>query len=442
MSGARWRVLGLLLALVAVAAALWVLSGSGGSRRSGSTQQGTPRSDGVDASPDEPRGIAPREVTVAGVGTVKGQVVDEDGQAVVEGQLTLWCLRPDGEVGRIRDGVVTVDEEGRFEGPACRGEVCAELRHPSRVPADEWVLRRGEPALLQTRMLPRLWGRVVDPSGQPVEAAQITVMLAPDDDDPTSVLPVTTPRTSTDADGLFSLARIDRPPCTPCQRARGSCHEGELLPVVERVLVTARAPGWAPGELEVDVEESADADAPVVLTLRAAVEAITGTLVDTAGEALPRAVVLARSELRPHEQHRVETSDGVFVFEALADGPYGLRAIQDGIELLRRDGVEPGETVELRLPHAQREVVLRVLDEAGRPIAGAEVQGGPFGRSSADGEGRVRVERAAPGAYILRIRIPGAKARAVDLEVPPVPDDQVPPEISLTLSRGPSDDAR
>lgn len=442
--GGRLRWLGLLLAVLAVAAALWVLGDASRSgSRSGPAREGDEGAAAARTSEagSRGRGIARREVTVAGVGTVSGQVVDEDGGPVVEGQIVLWCLRPDGEVARIRDGVVSLDEEGAFTGPACRGEVCPALRHPSRIPADEWVLRRGDRAILATRMLPRLWGTVLDPEGQLVAGAQVVVTM-PDDEDPLSALPVTTARTSSDADGLFSLARIDRPPCDPCQRAQGACYEDELLPVHDRVVLTARAPGWAPGSIEVDVEEASDPDAPVELRLRTAEAAITGTLLDAAGEPLPRAIVLARSELRPHEQHRAEATDGVFAFESLADGAYGLRAIQDGTELLRRDGVEPGEVVAFSLPDAQREITVRLHDEQDRPVAGAEVRGGPFETQRSDAEGRVRAERVVPGAYILRIRPVGAKARAHDLEVPPRSPDGQPAEIALLVPRAAADDDR
>lgn len=424
--GARgWlRALGLLAAVLAVAAALWVLRQPGRSARDRGTEpraaSGELRRAMEEPSAGDARGVAARAATVAADGWVRGQVLDEDGGVVGEGQLSLWCLGADGEVARIEGGVLALDEEGRFEGPACRGTVCPELRHPARIPAVPWSLRPGTEAVLETRLLPRLWARVVDPEGRPVAGAAVGIVLPADEDDAGAVLPVMTTRTSSDEDGLWSVALVERPPCDPCQDARGACPEA-LLPVADRVLVTARAPGWAPGTRELSIEEASDPEAPVEVALRVATAAITGRLLDAGGEPLPRALVLARSESEPTEQHRAEADTGAFAFEALADGPYTVRAIQDGRELLRREGVAPGQTVELVLPAALRDVELVMADEEGRPWSDVRVEGGPFGREHSDAEGRVRAQRVAPGTYILRIqplRPRGGRARAYDLEVP------------------------
>ena len=413
-------------AVLAVGAALWVLEPrsrsrdreAGGERPAAGAREG--------AREHGPAGVAARETTISGAGWVRGQVVDTDGAAVGEGRLVLWCLGTDGSVARIENGVIELDEEGRFSGPACHGQlVCPELRHPALVPAEPWSQRPGTEATLEARPLPRLWGRVVDPGGAPVAGAAVGFSEAPDEDDPTAVLPVVASQTSSDADGEFSVARVERPPCDPCQTARQACLE-DPLPVAERVLVTVRAPGWAPGSQVVELGGT-DADAPVDVVLRPATAAISGTLVDAEGQALPRARVLARSEARPHEQHRAEASDGTFAFEGLAEGPYAVRAIQDGRELVRVEGVEPGASVALELPAALRDVELELVDEAGRPRAGVEVDGGPFSRQRSDAEGRVRAQRVAPGPYILRLRLPGpsgpagpagGKPRTYDLEVP------------------------
>jgi hypothetical protein len=419
----------LLAAVLAVATALWVLQPRPRSheREAGKDPSGAMGARG--GTPERgPGGVAARETTISGAGWVRGQVVDTDGAAVEEGRLVLWCLGNDGRVARIEGGVLELDEEGRFSGPACRGElVCPELRHPALVPAEPWSLRPGTEGTLEARPLPRLWGRVVDPGGTPVVGAMVGFSEAPDEDDPTAVLPVVASQTSSDADGEFSVARVERPPCDPCQTARQACPE-ESLPVADRVLVTVRAPGWAPGSRVVELGAMDDADTPVDVALRPATASITGTLVDAQGHALPRAVVLARSQSQPHEQHRAEASDGTFSLPGLAEGPYAVRAIQDGRELLRHEGVVPGASLALELPTALHDVELELVDEEGRPRPGVEVDGGPFSRQRTDADGRLRAERVAPGPYILRIRLPtgpsgpagpiGGKPRAYDLEVP------------------------
>lgn len=436
MSSAVRRWLPLVLAVLAVAAALWVLQRPPAREREqrAAEEAAAAARRGGAAGEAGAAGVAARETTISAAGWVRGQVVDTDGHAVGEGTLVLWCLATDGSVARIEGGVLELDEEGRFSGPACRGQVvCPELRHPALVPAEPWSLRPGTEVTLEARMLPRLWGRVVDPHGDPVAGATVGLDLPPDEDDVTAVLPVVASRTSSDADGEFSVARVERPPCDPCQTARQACPEA--LPVAERVLVTARAPGWAPGSQEVDLGRGeGDEDAPIAVTLRPATAAITGTLVDAEGRPLPRAVVLARSQSQPHEQHRAEADDGTFAFDGLAEGPYRVRAIQDGRELVAQPDVAPGSTVALELPTALRDVELEVVDEEGRARAGVEVDGGPFGRQPTDAQGRVRAQRVAPGPYILRIRGPSrggpaGKAQTYDWEVP----DGEDPEISQPL---------
>ncbi|MCH9680187.1 MAG: carboxypeptidase-like regulatory domain-containing protein [Deltaproteobacteria bacterium] len=436
MNATRWRWLGLVAAVLAVAAALWVTSGKRRSRPAPQdpasvARKPSARSTQPATTTRSPGGVIRREPTVEGEGAVQGRVVDQDGQPATEGQLVLWCLGSDGQVARIHDGVVTLDQEGRFSGPGCRGRVCPRLRHPFLVPASPWSMRAGTEITLEARTLPRLWGRVVDPQGNAVAGAQV-VITAGADDDPTAVLPVVTSATSTDADGIFSVARIERPPCDPCQEAGPGCPD-ELLPVLDQVEVIARAAGWAPGSRTVDVAEARDLESAAVVAVSAPGAAITGRLVDAEGQPLPRAVVLARSQLRSHEQHQTRAPDGEFSFDTLADGPYTVRAIQDGRELTRQLDVEPGTDVELRLVERQRDVELVVVNAEGSPRADVQVEGGPFARQRTDAGGRVRATRAIPGTYILRVTPPGASVRAHDLRIPPLPKLD-PADVALTLT--------
>ncbi len=435
-SGQRWW--WLLAAVAAVAAALWMLqrTPSPDAPTSGGATSSKERVAGLEAK-SVGHGVGRRDVSVPGHGYVRAQVVDEDGTPISEGQVVLHCLNADGSVDRLRDGVLALDEDGRFEGPGCRGQVCPRLRHPYMVAAEPWSLRSGSEQVLEVRPLARLWGRVVDPSGAPVAGAQLVVVISPEDaDDPSAVLPVVTPRTSSDVDGEFSLAMIERPPCDPCQQAEGACPDAPL-PVAERVLVTARAPGWAPGELEVDLEEAGSPEEPIEVVVRTAEAAITGTLTDGEGAPLPRAFVLARSESSRPEQHRSDATDGVFAFDALGEGPYTIRAIQDGRELVRREGIEPGAVLELGLAEVARDVEVSLVDAQGRPWPDVQVEGGPFARQRSDAEGLVRAQRVIPGAYILRVRPRGASAQAHDLEIPEAPEARNPSPMVIELSAEP-----
>ena len=78
-------------------------------------------------------------------------------------------------------------------------------------------------------------------------------------------------------------------------------------------------------------------------------------------------------------------------------------------------------------------------DSTGQEV---QVDGGPFSRQRSDREGRLRAERVVPGSYILRIRPAGARARALDLEVPPLRGDESGSEIALTLPSTAADEPR
>lgn len=429
MSSGRGNwVLAALAVLLAAGVGLWLLM-----RPDPDTSRSRGRLDSgqLPTQADEPgrAAIAAREVTIDGDGVVAGEVVDEDDQPLSGGRLSLWCLRGDGSVARIRGGDLTIDRDGRFSGPACRGRVCPQLSHPSRIPSEPWELRPGTEHTLRTEALPRVQGVVEDPSGQPVADARVSFGHATDDDDPTVVLPVATRQTSTDVDGVFSAALIVRPPCDPCQRARGQCHDEAPLPVSEQLRVSARAAGWAPGSIEIDVADGPGE--PLVLRLGQPTDVISGTLLDAAGQPLPRAVLLARSESDRRGQHRAELDDGEFVFDALGEGRFSVRAIQDGLELLRREGVAPGDELTLRLPAALRDVELRVVDEAGEDWAGVQVTGGPFVQTTRpDADGIVRAQRVAPGTYILRVRVPRRPSVARDLHVEPAPAEGDTPQVA------------
>jgi hypothetical protein len=368
-------------------------------------------------------GVSSRPITVSGSGRVLMEVVDLDGSPLTEGTVVLSCLSG-GEVHRIEEGAVRIDDEGRVEGPGCREQVCAELMHTSYVPAQPWVLRPGAVQTVVARPLPRLYGEVVDEHGQGVPAARV-FFVPPPDADPMALLPLMTRSTVTDADGAFSAAWIERPTCGPCEIARGEC-DGRFLPVYDEVIVAVRSDGFAVTEQMVDVPGAGPSrtvpgtgpDEPLTIRLSPSDGGLRGRLTDDAGQAYPRAYVLVRSSERPYEQFRADIVDDVFEVEGLGQGLYDVRALQDGVELARLGGARSGDDVELvgELPAAGPELVLQLRSD-GLPAEGVAVDGGPFRDVRTDMQGEVRARQALPGMFHVRVRAPGRRPSVHDVTV-------------------------
>lgn len=398
----RWWVAGLAAAAVVVAAAVWIVLGAPGAGPGAAGAAAADRqADGSSAA----GGVAAREISSAR-DRVAGRVVDEDGVAVTDGSVALACLESDPPGRPVPGGVVELDAEGRFEGPGCRGPVCVELMHGSLIRAEPWSVHPGGPVELSARALSRLEGTVLDPSGAPVASAQITMVAPPDDEDPTALPPFTSRNASTDADGRFSFARLERPPCDACAEAAGRCQGGAPpeLPTYSRMLVVVRADGFRIAERPVDVS----ADEALEIRLEAAAAPIRGRLQDPDGRPYPRARVLARSLVRPYEQHAAEPAGLAFRLTGLSDGDYALRAVQDGIELAEASPIAAGHDVVLEgsAPADGPELIVEVRDRDRRPLAGARVDGGPFTGARSDASGRVRATAVIPGRYTLRVHGP------------------------------------
>ena len=130
--------LGLLATAVLVGVAIWLLRPHDRATFGSSDTDAAAGGAGLGARGGG--GVQAAEVDVDASIMVRGEVVDADGQPVTEGALLLRCLQGD----RVRVlGATRLDEEGAFEGPGCRGQVCATLQHAAEMPAEPWVLRPG-----------------------------------------------------------------------------------------------------------------------------------------------------------------------------------------------------------------------------------------------------------------------------------------------------------
>lgn len=430
MSRRAW--LGLLATAVLVGLALWTLrphiSGTSGAFSLNDDEVGG----GIFGAAGG-GGVRAAEVDLDASYVVRGEVVDADGVPLTEGALLLRCLR--GDAVRVL-GTVRIDAEGLFEGPGCRGQVCATLQHASQTPAEPWVLRPGAETVLRTEGLERLWGEVVTPSGDPVEAAKIVFLPEgpAQERDPTALLPLATRSTTSDADGRFAVAWIQRPPCGPCEDAAGGCLE--LPDFVEDLEALASAAGFAAGRTSFGRETVTNPDAPLRITLVRAEDLLTGQLLGADGKAYARAYVLARSIDRPREQRRAEVdAGGNFEIDGLGPGPHAVRALQDGVELATTEALA-GADVELSgsVDAMGPDLELVILREDGRFAVGAIVDGGPFHGERTDMKGRVRAGAVLPGRLALRVRVGGRTERS-NVEVPSGGDEETahPHRIEIRL---------
>lgn len=434
MARGRWIAAAVVAAAVVGAALWWQDTGSVGKARQGRGKRPIAAGAGGGAA-DGVLGVDRRDADRSGAGLVRGRIVDSDGLPVSEGRVILHCLAEGSEQSfPIERGAVEVGQEGEFVGPACRGTVCAEFRHPNLLPREPWVFAANQPEQLVTaRPLERVVGTVLDPEGQPVAGARLVVRRGADDD-PTALPPFTGSSTLSDAEGIFTFARVERPPCDPCGEASGRCEPGlvDEVPAYNALLLVARAAGFRSVEQAVELDGEA-----WEITLLPPLAPVTGTLVDGQGRAYPRARVLARSRARPYEAHHAAVSEGAFRLPELGDGLYDLRAVQDGSQLATAEGVRAGEAVEMVGTRAAGgpDVVVEVVGDDGRPVVGASVDGGPFAGAHTDEEGAVRAVDVAPGTYALVIRAARAGTQRRALVVAETPgDDEIVQRVDIVYN--------
>ncbi len=308
---------------------------------------------GSDAAPPLPRGggVAARRVDAAesaAVGQlaraaathpmIRGRVVDELGDPVTGGTVTLRCLTDEEQVEQITGGVAQLGEDGSFRAAGCDARVCVELHHTSLFRSGDWVLTAGRPQTLPAQMFSRLEGTVVDPWGDPIPAVHVVAVPGPDGD-PTAVPPFSATATTTDDDGKFFFVRLERPPCDSCTEAQGRCDEEGVLAVWAEVRVTARGEGYAVSEARIDPDHAE----PIRISLARPAGPVEGTVV---GELVGEASVLLRSDERPYEMHRADVAQGgAFRVEGLGSGDYTLRVLERRTEIGRVAGVRAGRRV-------------------------------------------------------------------------------------------------
>ena len=407
-----------------MAAALWLWwNGAGSSGKAGAGKRGRrPAVAGGPSSGSDAVGIGRADSDRSGVGKVRGRIVDTDNLPVSEGRVILHCLRPRAEQAYpIDGGALEVGAEGEFVGPGCRGLICAEFRHTHLLPREPWVFEVNQPEqTVVARPLARITGTVVDPQGNPVASARVMVRRGRDDD-PTALPPFTARTTASDAEGVFNFARVERPPCDPCGEASGRCEAGDVaeVPAYNALILVARAPGFRSVEKPVELD-----DEDWQITLLPPLDPLIGTLQDAEGRAYPRARVLARSRARAHEVHQAIVTGGEFTLAELGEGPYDLRALQDGVELTTASAEAGGQVALVGdRPAGGPALVVEVRGNDGELVVGATVDGEPFAGAKTDAEGMVRAEDVAPGRYALIIRAPDSGTQRQEIEVPARPDD-------------------
>lgn len=164
-------------------------------------------------------------------------------------------------------------------------------------------------------------------------------------------------------------------------RARG------LDPTGERFTVSAEGYGTWRGELELDTEHpTATKEMTVALASGAPV---SGIVVDERGERVPEASV-SIDALGGNWNDAVSANErGEFTIPAIAPGKHALHAsssfhLAKPDKIIDHDGTKPTTGVVLQVT-VGAELAGRVVDAAGRPVAGASIRGAATADTDADG---------------------------------------------------------
>jgi Carboxypeptidase regulatory-like domain/PDZ domain len=335
------------------------------------------------------------DLRVARLASVRGRVLDADGQPAAGAQVSFRSARlgsPDLDAVGL-PGTAVSGADGGFELRVVPGEVTlSALREGRRGRLVLPLVEAGQTLSAAEIVLDAgggLIGTVVDPGGRPVAEAQVVAaaIVGP------GGLPARA-TASTDGSGHFTIH--DLPP----GKAR----------------VEARAPGFAPSAA-LEAESAPDAR-ELVLTLRPA-RVLRGRVLAPDGRPLAGANVVARRPGSNLESPVVTTAaDGSFELGGLDAGPHDLEAMAEGYASAYKGKVSaPAEGIELRL-QANGGMAGVVSDAGGKPVADFQVRWQPIllagdapGRSGElrilAADGAFRVEALAPGAYDLAIAAPG-----------------------------------
>lgn len=154
----------------------------------------------------------------------------------------------------------------------------------------------------------------------------------------------------------------------------------------------------------------ADTTGEVSLTLKAAGESLTGTVVDAEGEPVAGAWVNCDGDAQPGRFEQVFTDEeGRFVLEPLTRGTVYLKAGKYDAESSREVSVKaqvPGDPIRLTLPVADGAVSGNVVDANGEPVAGAEVSASFRNRKTiSDENGDFRITGLMAGWFELKAKL-------------------------------------
>jgi protocatechuate 3,4-dioxygenase beta subunit len=363
--------------------------------------------------------------------TVSGRVLDERGQGVADAELRAAAT----PVRFLGSRLGTSDAQGHFviaDQPRT-GELLLEASGERVVSAGptKVALPPAGPVEVRVRQARVLEGRVVDErDAEPVVGAAVMASR----------------RTQRTTGGMaFSMMRqVD----SAESDERGVFRLDSLEP--GEVSVTVDAPGFKTADRQVVVPEEGAAEA-ITVVLKPGL-AIHGRVEDTGGtpaagltvEATPATSGSGVGMGRGGGGSARTDPEGAFVLDGLEAGRYELTAADETGAMARSIAAAGGDDeVVLRL-EAPGRLDARVVDEAGAPIAGADV--GAYGSASmaggdqktTDAAGAATFESLPPQRYRVSA---SAEGLARDLEEATVAPGQTA-EVTLTLKRGGTIDGR